>query len=279
MWWNDREIGLYPDPFPLPSNCAEQLTMTRSFPGKLWLAVLLIYICFQGFSIIVFNRCSCLGLGHGCLWGPYFCALLLFSSTMHSVILMRTMSLSALHCKRMHYYHKSIFSQFPPGLLHPVNSLRSCSPVLDACDSVIILVSEGRSGRLSCSVLSSNGCLFNTVLSSPTHSNHHLKNHLHYIPSVLHCRTNQCTSDSLRLCECAGILGNQSHPGASEGISGFPQGETAGDTGPCSHDSAAPLQFPISNREQQALNLPCLSAEWRAQYKVTFHFVLTDGKP
>lgn len=35
MWWNDREIGLYPDPFPLPSNCMEQLTITRNFPGKL----------------------------------------------------------------------------------------------------------------------------------------------------------------------------------------------------------------------------------------------------
>lgn len=188
------------------------------------------------------------------------------------------MSLSALCCKGMHYYHKSIFSQFPPGSLHPVNSLRSCSPVLDACDSVILLW-EGRSRRLSCSVLSSNGCLFNTVLSSPTHSNHHLKNHLRYIHSVLRCRTNQCTSDSQRLCECAEILRNQSHPGASEGISGFLQGETAADTGPCSHDSAAPLQFPISNTEQRALNLPCLNAEWRAQYKVTFHFVLTDGKP
>lgn len=35
MWWNDREIGLYPDPFPLPSNCMEQLTIPRNFPGKL----------------------------------------------------------------------------------------------------------------------------------------------------------------------------------------------------------------------------------------------------
>lgn len=44
-------------------------------------------------------------------------------------------------------------------------------------------------------------------------------------------------------------------------------------------DSAASFQFPISEIEQQALNLPCLSAEWRAQCKVTFHLVLTDGKP
>ena len=75
------------------------------------------------------------------------------------------------------------------------------------------------------------------------------------------------------------MLRKQSHPGASEGIGGFPQGATAGDIGPSSHGSAAPLQFPISNTEQQALNLPCLSAEWRAPCEVTFHFVLTDGKP
>lgn len=174
--------------------------MTRSFPGNLCLAVLLIYVVFKGSASLSLVGCSCPALGRGCLWGPYIYALL-FSSTIHNIILMRTMSLSALCCKRMHYYHKSIFSQFPPGLLHPVNSLHSGSPVLDACGSVIILLSEGRSGCLSCSVLSSNGCLFNTVISSLTHSNHHLKNHLHYIHSVLHCRTNQCTSDSLRLCQ------------------------------------------------------------------------------
>lgn len=142
------------------------------------------------------------------------------------------MPLSALRCKRKHYYHKGILSQFPPGLLHPVNSLCSCSPVFGACDSVIILLSEGRRRQLSCSVLSPNGCLFNTVLFSPTHSNHHLKNHLHYIHSVLQCWTNQCTSDSQSLCECEGILGNQSHPGASERIRGFPQGEMAGNRAP-----------------------------------------------
>lgn len=175
----------------------------------------------------------------------YLWSLSVFSHV-HNVILMRTESLSALCCERLHYCLKTILSPFPSGLLHPVNSLHFCSPVLDACDSVIIFLSEGSSGWLSGLVLRSNGCLFNTVLSSPTHSNHHLKNHLHYIHSALHYRTNQCAFDRLRLFKCVGILKNQSHPGASQRISGFPPGETAGDIALCSHDSAASFQFPIS---------------------------------
>lgn len=43
--------------------------------------------------------------------------------------------------------------------------------------------------------------------------------------------------------DCVSDPEEPSQPGASKGISGFPEGEMAGDTGPCSHDSAAPLQF------------------------------------
>lgn len=138
----------------------------------------------------------------------------------------RTMSLSALCCKRTHC-EESILSRFPSGLLHPANSSHFCSPALSACDSVTILLAEGRSGWRSRSVSGSNGCLFQTVLSAPTHSNH-----LHYIHSGLRYRTNRCAPDSRGLRKCVGILGNQWHPGASEGISGFPRGEAAGDIGP-----------------------------------------------
>lgn len=185
------------------------------------------------------------------------------------------MSLSALCCKRMHYCHKGILSQFPPVLLHPVNSLCSCSPVFGACDSVIILLSEGRSRQLGCSALSSNGCLFNTALFSPTHSNHHLKNHLHYIHSVLHCWTNQCTSDSQRLCECAGILRNQWHPGASERIRGFPRGGTPGHRGPLF--SWLSSSTPISHLKYRAASSKSSMPECRVESPIQSYIaVCTD---
>lgn len=93
--------------------------------------------------------CSCLGLSYGCLRGIYIYVLLLFSSAVHNVNLMRTTSFSAPCCKRTRYYHTSILSQFPSGLLHPVNSLSFCSPALAAHGSVTISSSEGRGGGLS----------------------------------------------------------------------------------------------------------------------------------
>lgn len=93
--------------------------------------------------------CSCLGLSCGCLRGIYIYVLLLFSSTVHNVSLMRTASFSTPCCKRTRYYHTSILRQFPSGLLHPVNSLSFCSPALAAHGSFTVLSSEGRGGGLS----------------------------------------------------------------------------------------------------------------------------------
>lgn len=175
----------------------------------------------------------------------------------------------------------------PQGHFEPVSSriitpcefIRLLLTFLGVCDSVIILLSEGRSRQLGCSVLSSNSCLFNMILFSPIHSNHHLKNHLHYIHSVPHCWTNQCTSDSQRLCECAGILRNQSHPGASERIRGFPQGETAGNRGPLFSwlSSSTPISHFKYRTASSKSSMPECGVE--SQYEVTFQFALTDGKP
>lgn len=56
---------------------------------------------------------------------------------------------------------------------------------------------QGWGAELSSS--SSEGCLFHALLSSPTHSNQHLTDRLHYIHSVLRCQTDRCGPDSLRL--------------------------------------------------------------------------------
>lgn len=56
---------------------------------------------------------------------------------------------------------------------------------------------QGWGAELSSS--GSKGCLFCTLLSSPTRSNQLLTDCLHYIHSVLHCQTDRCGPDSLRL--------------------------------------------------------------------------------
>lgn len=136
-------------------------------------------------SSLIGHSWSSFGTSRICLERPKFLwASLCFPPTPHpvSVVLMRTESLSAPFHKRIHYCDKSILSQFPSGLLHPVNSLHFHSPVLEACDGVITFLVQGRNGWLSGSVLRPNGLLFNTVLSSSSLSNHRLKKYnLHYI--------------------------------------------------------------------------------------------------
>lgn len=118
-----------------------------------------------------------------------------FSTTIRNVGLMRTESLSVLCWKRIHYCNKSILSQFPSGLLRPENSLRFLLTCVGSRQrSHRPPLAGGRNGWLSDSVLRPNGPLFNIVLSSSSLSNHRLKKYnLHYIHSVLRCRTNQCS--------------------------------------------------------------------------------------
>lgn len=205
---------------------------------------------------------------------------------LRNVVLMRTESLTVLCCERTHYCYKSILSQFPSGLLYPVNSLHFCSPVLEACDGTITFLAEGRNGWLSGSVLRPNGLLFNIVLSSSSLSNHHLKKYnLHYIHSVLSCRTNQCSSltvwDGLSVLEIWGINCTQVHGEASKWRILSPWREMAGKIGACSHDTAALFQFrpPPPPFKNIAMNATSFMPDCGNQCKVTFHFGLTGGKP
>lgn len=92
--------------------------------------------------------------------------------------------------------------------------------------------------------------------------------------SVLYCRTNQCPSDSLRLCECAGILRNQSHPGALEGISGFPREKRLAIPAPFLWLSSS---APISHFKYRAASSKSSMPECRVESLVQSYISLCTG--